>query len=178
MTLTATVSMPSGAVTGTIDFYSGAVLLGASTISAGRATFTTTSLATGSHAITARYRGLGSVAPVRSEVFVQSVGANGWKNRATSMAVTIAPNPATVGDTVVVTADVTGSSNVAPTGRILFMVDGAVVAETAVTATSATAARATLAVPGLAHGRHAISATYLGDPTYKGSTARVTAAVN
>jgi hypothetical protein len=178
VTLTATPSMSSGAVTGTVDFYSGAVLLGTSTIAAGRATFTTTSLAAGSHAITARYRGLGSVPPVRSDVVVQSVGGSGWKNRATSMAVVVAPNPATLGDEVVVTATVTGSSNAAPTGRILFMVDGAVVAETAVTAISATAARGTLAVPGLAHGRHAISATYLGDPTYKGSTARVTAAVN
>jgi len=65
-----------------------------------------------------------------------------------------------------------------PTGRILFMVDGVAVADVAVTALSGTAARATLAVPGLAHGRHTISATYLGDPTYKGSTARITAAVN
>jgi hypothetical protein len=178
VTLTATVTMPSGAVTGTVDFFSGATFLGTSTISAGRATFTTTSLATRSHAITARYRGLGTVPPGRSEVFVQSVGSTGWKNRVTSMAVTVAPNPATLGDTVVVTATVTGSASVAPTGRILFMVDGVVVGEPTATAVSSTVARATLTVPGLAHGRHAISATYLGDPTYKGSTGRATGTVN
>jgi hypothetical protein len=153
-------------------------ILGTSSISAGRATLTTASLPAGSHAITARYAGAGNVPPAGSEVFVQSVGSTGWKNRATSMTVTASPNPATLGDTVTVTAQVSGSSSVAPTGQIVFMVDGVVVAEIAVTPVSATAARATLAVPGLAHGRHAISATYLGDPTYKGSTNRVTAAVN
>jgi hypothetical protein len=177
VTLTATVTMPAGAVNGLVEFYDGAALLGSSTISAGRATFPTASLAVGSHAITARYTGANGVPPARSDVFVQAVGASGWKNRTTSMTVTATPNPAVLGDSVTVTADVSGSSG-APTGRILFMVDGAVVADIAVTARSSSAARATLAVPGLAHGRHTISATYLGDPTYKGSTNRLTAVVN
>jgi len=177
VTLTATVTMPAGAVNGLVEFYDGAALLGSSAISAGRATFPTTSLAVGSHAITARYTGGNGVPPARSEVFVQAVGASGWRNRTTSMTVTATPNPAVLGDSVTVTADVSGSSG-APTGRVLFMVDGAVVADIAVTARSSSAARATLAVPGLAHGRHTISATYLGDPTYKGSTNRLTAVVN
>ena len=177
VTLTATVTMPAGAVNGLVEFYDGAALLGSSAISSGRATFPTTSLAVGSHAITARYTGGNGVPPARSEVFVQAVGASGWRNRTTSMTVTATPNPAVLGDSVTVTADVSGSSG-APTGRILFMVDGAVVADVAVTARSSSAARATLAVPGLAHGRHTISATYLGDPTYKGSTNRLTAVVN
>jgi hypothetical protein len=33
-------------------------------------------------------------------------------------------------------------------------------------------------VPNLAHGRHTVSATYLGDATYKGSTARIVVGVN
>ena len=177
LTLTATVTMSAGAVNGLVEFYDGAALLGSSTISAGRATFPTASLAVGSHAITARYTGANGVPPARSDVFVQAVGASGWKNRTTSMTVTATPNPAVLGDSVTVTADVSGSSG-APTGRVLFMVDGAVVADIAVTARSSSAARATLAVPGLAHGRHTISATYLGDPTYKGSTNRLTAVVN
>jgi hypothetical protein len=176
VTLTTTVSMPAGPVSGTVEFYDGVALLGTSAISAGRATFTTATLPAGSHAITARYTGANGVPPVRSDVFVQAVGAAGWKNRASSMTVTASPNPAALGETVVVTADVTGASG-APTGHILFMVDG-VANDVVATAVSGTVARATLAVPGLAHGRHTISATYLGDPTYKGSTARVTAIVN
>src|SRR4029079_8189657 len=57
LTLTATVTMSAGAVNGLVEFYDGAALLGSSTISAGRATFPTASLAVGSHAITARYTG-------------------------------------------------------------------------------------------------------------------------
>ena len=178
VTLTATVNMPAGPVSGSVQFFSGAVLLGTSPISAGRATFTTASLAAGSHAITARYTGSGGVPPAHSPVFVQSVGGTGWKNRTTSLSVTGTPNPATLGDTVLVTALVTGSSAVAPTGRILFMIDGVAVAEVAVAPVSSTAAQATFSAPGLAHGRRAISATYLGDPTYKGSTNRVTVGVN
>jgi hypothetical protein len=178
VTFTATVSMPSGGVTGVVEFYSGDVLLGTSAISSGRATFTTSSLAAGSYAITAWYTGSAGVPPARSDVFVQAVGATGWKNRATSMAIAATPNPAALGNTVVVTADVTGSSNVAPTGHILFMADGAVIADIAVAPLSGTTARAAISLPGLAHGRHAVSATYLGDPTYKGSTARVTQTVN
>jgi hypothetical protein len=176
VTLTAYVSMASGAVPGTVEFYDGSTLLGTSPISAGRATLTTTSLAAGSHAITARYPGWGDIPPSRSEVFVQSVGAGGWKDRTTTMAIET-PNPVALGDEVMVTAEVTGGS-ATPGGHVLFMVDGAVVAEVAVTPLSATTARASLAVPGLAHGRHAISATYLGDSNYKGSTARVIVAVN
>jgi hypothetical protein len=178
VTLTATVSLPSGPVTGVVEFYTGATLLGASPISAGRATFTTSSLAAGSHAIAARYAGANGVPPSRSNVFVQAVGATGWKNRSTAMTVVATPNPALLGDSVAVSADVTGSSGAAPTGRILLMVDGVVAGEVAVTALSGSVARATVAVPGLAHGRHTISATYLGDPTYKGSTARITVTVN
>src|SRR6185503_6659379 len=115
VTLTATVTMPAGAVNGLVEFYDGAALLGSSAISAGRATFPTTSLAVGSHAITARYTGGNGVPPARSEVFVQAVGASGWRNRTTSMTVTATPNPAVLGDSVTVTADVSGSSG-APTG--------------------------------------------------------------
>jgi hypothetical protein len=178
VTLTATVSMSAGPVNGVVEFYDGATLLATPAIAAGRATFTTASLAAGSHAITARYTGANGVPPSQSDVFVQAVGAAGWKNRSTTMAVAATPNPAALGDTIAVTADVTGSSGVAPSGRILFIVDGAIAADVAVTSVSGSVARATLSLPGLAHGAHTISATYLGDPTYKGSTARTTAAVN
>ena len=45
VTLTANVSMPAGAVTGNVEFYSGATLLATRAISAGRATLSTTTLA-------------------------------------------------------------------------------------------------------------------------------------
>ncbi len=62
VTLTATVaSATTGTPTGTVSFYDGATLLGPGTLAAGTsgdvATFSTTTLATGSHTITAVYNG-------------------------------------------------------------------------------------------------------------------------
>ncbi len=56
-TFTATVSSPLGTPTGTVAFMDGASLLGTSNLSAGTAAFTTSSLATGPHSITAVYSG-------------------------------------------------------------------------------------------------------------------------
>jgi Bacterial Ig-like domain (group 3) len=74
VTLTASVSMSSGAVSGSVAFYDGATLLGTSTIASGRATRTISTLAAGSHAITARFLGSASAPPAISPVFVQAVG--------------------------------------------------------------------------------------------------------
>jgi len=46
------------------------------------------------------------------------------------------------------------------------------------TAISGSTAQATVVLPGLAGGRHVITATYLGSSNYKGSTATVTQTVN
>jgi hypothetical protein len=46
------------------------------------------------------------------------------------------------------------------------------------TAISGSTAQATVVLPGLAGGRHIITATYLGSSNYKGSTAAVTQTVN
>ena len=178
VTLTANVSMPAGAVTGNVEFYSGATLLATRAISAGKATLSTTALAVGAHAITARYTGLGSTPPARSNVFVQTVGGSGWRNRSTTMALTSSANPSVLGTAIVFTATVTGSTSTKPTGRILVMVNGQVVADQAVTPGSGSTARVTVSVPGLAHGKHIVTATYQGDVNYKGSTAQVAQTVN
>lgn len=168
-------------VSGSVQFYAGATLLGTSVIHDNRATFTTASLPAGSHAITARYLGSSSLPPSRSRVMVQAVGETSWRDRSTSMSLWSSENPSSLGGVVVLTATVTGWVGTAPSGRILFMVNGEVVGDPAgveITAVSTTSARVTVTVPGLAHGRHSISATYLGDPTYKGSTAQVAQSVN
>jgi hypothetical protein len=43
---------------------------------------------------------------------------------------------------------------------------------------SGSSARATLSLAGAAHGRHKVTATYLGDLNYKGSTGAATETVN
>lgn len=181
VTLTAAVSMSSGSVNGLVEFYDGGALIGTAAIASGQARLTITSLAAGSHAVTARYAGSGGVPPSRSGVLVQAITGSGWKNRSTTLSLVASPNPATLGNSVLLTATVDGSFSTVPGGRVLFMVDGLVVGNPlgeTVTPISGSDSRATLTVPGLAHGRHKVTATYLGDPTYKGSTGAVTEIVN
>jgi hypothetical protein len=178
VTLTAALGMNTGPVSGTVQLYDGASLLGTSAIVSGSAAFTTTALAAGSHAITVRYLGSGSAPPAISGVFVQAVGAAGWKNRTSSATLSASPNPSVLGAAVTLTADVTGS-NGTPAGAVLFMVNGQVVGgPVTLTAISGSTAQATVVLPGLAGGRHIITATYLGSSNYKGSTAAVTHTVN
>ena len=178
VTLTATLAMSAGVVSGAVEFYDGATLLATSTIVSGSATFATTALAAGSHAITVRYLGSASVPPVVSGVFVQAVGSGGWKNRTSSTTLSASPNPSTPGAAVTLTANVTGN-NGTPAGAVLFMVNGEVVGgPVTLTPLSGSAARASVVVPGLAGGQHLVTATYLGNSTYKGSTAGIIQAVN
>lgn len=181
VTLTANITMTAGPVTGTVEFYDGDALLGSSTLNAGSAAFTTTALAAGSHAITVRYVGGASAPPVRSGVFVQAVGGSGWKDRATSLVLSASANPSALGSSVTLTADVTGSTSQMPNGRVLFMVNGEVVGDrsgVAVTPVSGSTAHATFVLSGLAGGRHKVTATYLGDTNYKGSTSAIAQTVN
>ncbi len=171
VTLTAALSMTAGPVTGMVQFYDGAALVGTSTITSGSAAFTTTAFAAGSHAMTVRYLGSASAPPVISGVFVQAVGSSGWKNRTSSTTLSASPNPSALGGSVTLTANITGSSGT-PAGAVLFMVNGQVVGggPVALTAISGSTARAMFVLPGLAGGRHIVTATYLGSSNYKGST--------
>jgi hypothetical protein len=177
VTLTATIGMSAGPVGGTVEFYDGPTLLGTSAIVSGSATYTTSAFAAGSHAITVRYGGSATAPPAISGVFVQAVGSSGWKNRASSVTLSASPNPSSPGAAVTLTANITGTSGT-PSGAVLFMVNGEVVGgPVTVAAVSASTAQAALVLPGLAGGRHLVTATYLGNSTYKGSTASFTQTV-
>ena len=72
MTFTATVT--GSAPGGTVTFFDGATQIGASTVSGGVASFTTSSLTVGSHSITAKYSGDSTNAASTSAVLTQVVG--------------------------------------------------------------------------------------------------------
>jgi hypothetical protein len=90
VTFTATVSSGSGTPTGTVAFKDGPDLLGAATLSNGIATFTTSSLTLGSHAITANYAGIATFAASVSATLIQAVHtpADSLKLRAMQVLVT------------------------------------------------------------------------------------------
>jgi CSLREA domain-containing protein len=73
LTLTATVSSSTSTPTGTVTFLDGATPLGNGLLSGGVATFTTSSLAVGSHSITAVYSGDANFASVTSSVLTETI---------------------------------------------------------------------------------------------------------
>jgi hypothetical protein len=178
VTFTAMVSMGSGSAPGVVAFYDGGTAIGSATLSAGRATFSTASLAAGTHAITARYAGSATAPPSRSVVLAQAVLGPGWKSKTSTTTIASSPNASSLNAPVDFTVTVTGSGGVA-TGRVLFMVDGVVVGNPAgEPLSSGSSVRATLQLTTLNHGRHDVTATYLGDSNFKGSTAAVAQIVN
>ncbi len=181
VTLTATVAMASGSVSGNVEFYSGTTLLGTAPIVTGKAKLTSSSLPLGGHAIVARYVGSATAPPAWSPVFAQTIDLSNWKDRATTMTIASSANPATLGATPVVTVTITGSNSVKPTGRVLVMVNGAAVGDPAgiaVTPLSGSSSQIAVSVPNLAHGVHSVSATYLADATYKANTVALSQTVN
>ena len=131
-----------------------------------QATFSTSSLSNGSHAITAAYSGDGTFAASSSnmsEVVGQSSGA-GSSDYLTSSA-----SPSLPGQAVTFTDTVSGMSGT-PTGTVTFL-DGTTVLGTATLGANGTATYTTSA---LGLGSHDIIAVYSGDSTYAGNASALT----
>jgi len=177
ITLTATVTAPSG-LSGSVAFYDGATLIGTATLSGTTARLFNVSLALGGHALTARYLGNATIPPSVSPALAQYVRASGASTRTSTAALTASPSPATLGSTVTLTATVTGSQNKAPTGVVLFMVNGFVLGQGTVSQTGSVTAAASLPAASLPHGTHRVEAVYLGDATFRASRVQISLVVN
>jgi hypothetical protein len=73
VTFTATVTATSGTPTGSVNFYDGTTLLASATLSSGKASYTTSSLAAATHSITAVYGGDGNFVSVTSSAVAELV---------------------------------------------------------------------------------------------------------
>jgi hypothetical protein len=158
VTFTATVS-PSTA-TGTVTFFDGTAVLGSGTLSSSKATCSTSSLAIGSHSITATYNGdttYGGSSATRT----QTVKTN------TATTLTSSINPSAAGQPVTFTATVLPST---ATGTVSFL-DGTRNASGAVTLSNGKAIFSTSSLG--AGGVHSMTAVYSGDNIYSGSTSAV-----
>uniref|UniRef100_UPI0005275494 Ig-like domain-containing protein n=1 Tax=Streptomyces novaecaesareae TaxID=68244 RepID=UPI0005275494 len=136
----------AGTPTGTVSFFDGIVLVGTATLDAGgTATFTTSDLGVGIHALTAVYSGdsafNGSTSP--ASVFGQ---------------------PKVLTATVTATAPGAGT----PTGTVSFF-DGVTLLGTG----TVVAGVATFTTSGLGVGIHALTAVYSGDTSFNGSTSPI-----
>lgn len=159
---TATVTA-SGSPTGTVTFLDGIVRLGTGTLNgSGVATFTTSSLIVGSHAITAEYGGDAKFSSSPSTITQIVTGTT------STALLTSSRNPSFY---PTFTATVTGSGGT-PTGTVTFF-DGTVWMWSA-TLTGGTATLDVAAVfgsvNGLSDGSHSITFQYSGDPQFAPST--------
>jgi large repetitive protein len=161
VTFVATVT-PSSA-TGSVQFTDGATSLGVGTLSGGKASTPSTTLAVGAHLITATYSGDATNAPSVSVTISQTVN-----KVASTVTLTPSVNPSTFGQPTTFTANVTPGS---ATGNVQFM-DGAVNLGTV----AVNGGIATLTpTPPLAAGTHSITAIYSGDGNTGSSTSATVA---
>jgi hypothetical protein len=161
VTFTATVTSSGGTPAGSVAFMDGATTLGTVSLDAsGVATFSTSSLAIGSHSITAVYAGSASFAGSTSPAVTQVVN-----KLAAAVSLISTQNPSRMRQPVTFRATVTPS---AATGTVTFL-DGAATLAT-VTLSSGTAQFSTSK---LSQGSHSITARYNGNATYGVSTSTV-----
>jgi ELWxxDGT repeat protein len=159
--------------TGTVSFIDGLVGKGGITLAAsiglsgGSASFSTASLAVGSHTIMAVYSGdanlLGSSA-------ISSVAIS---KATTTTALTSSPNPSVFGQNVIFTATVVAKGGSIPTGTVDFTEVGTDLTPGGV---ALVAGRATFLTSTLSVGHHTITATYSGNANYTASQANDSAA--
>ena len=161
-TFTVTVSGPGVTPTGTVTWQDGATVLATTAVTSGSAQLSTAVLTAGTHSVTAVYSGDSNYSGGTSAAVSQVVDKS-----STSTGLTAAPNPATAGQTVTYTANVTAVSPGAgtPTGTVTFY-DGA----TSIGTTSLDASATTSLSLTEAGGSHTITATYNSDGNFTGST--------
>jgi hypothetical protein len=165
VTFTATVTPTTGAgvPTGTVTFFDSSTQLGTGTLSAGGATYTTTSLASGSHSITAQYGGDADDSASTSNPFIQTI------ETIQTPTTTVITNPnATVnlGASVTFTATVTPTTGTGvPTGTVTFFDSS-----TQIGTGTLSAGVATYTTSSLTAGTHSITAQYGGDADDNAST--------
>ncbi|MEY2633045.1 MAG: hypothetical protein RIR00_1699, partial [Pseudomonadota bacterium] len=150
LTLTATLQGSAATVpSGRVQFRDGGVVLGSAAISNAQAVFTTSALATGSHALTADYLGDSGNAAASSTPLTVAVGVPGAQ-----VSLTASASSVVLGTTVNLSAKVSGSN---PGGSVSFM-DG----KLSLGSYPLVGGSASLAVA-LPVGSHVLTAVYSGD---------------
>jgi hypothetical protein len=160
--LTATVvPAPTGSPAGTVSFYHGTTLLGATVVnSSGVAVFTTSSLPTGALIMTAVYSGNAGFAGSTSSALTETVAT------ATATTLLAAPNPAIAGQSVTLTATVVPAPTGSPAGTVSFYHATTLLGATAVNSSGV----AVFTTSSLPTGALIMTAMYSGNAAFGGST--------
>ena len=166
-TATVTATAPgSGVPTGTVTFKNGSSTLGTGTLNgSGQATLTTSTLAVGSHSITAVYGGSTSFNTSTSPVLTQTVNQD-----STTSTVSSSLNPSRHHQSVTFTATVVANApgTATPTGTVAFK-DGTKTLHSG----SLSSGKATYTTSSLSKGTHQITAVYGGSSSFLTSTSPV-----
>src|SRR5574342_210525 len=164
VTFTSTVTGSGGTPTGTVTFRDGLNNIGSGTLASGVASFTST-LATGTHSITAVYSGDSDFNPSTSPAITQTVNKGGTTSTISSNA-----NPSDSGQSVSFTATVSPVSPASGTRtETVKFRDGATILGDGTLASNI----ATFSTSSLAAGPHSIDAIYSGDLNFNSSTSPV-----
>jgi hypothetical protein len=155
--LTFTATVTPNTASGTVTWFDGTTIQELSAISGGTATFTTSSLAIGTHSITAQYNGDTFDNSSTSASLIQRVLP------ASSTSLAASANPSVFGQSVTFTARVTATSGT-PTGMVKFEDAG-----TTLGTVTLSAGKATYTTAVLSAGTHSITAVYGGDTNFGGS---------
>jgi hypothetical protein len=158
--VTFTAAVTPTTATGTVTFTDGSTALGTGAISAGKATFSISTLAAGSHSITASYGGDTNDNSSTSTALAQTVNKTN-----TTVTLASSPNPSAYGSSVTFTATVTPTT---ATGTVTFT-DGSTTLGTG----ALSGGTATYSASALAAGSHSITASYGGDTNDNSSTSSV-----
>jgi hypothetical protein len=161
VTLTATIHPASGTIPNgeVVTFTDGTTTIGTGVTASGVATLTTSSLAVGSHSITASYAGDANFSPSTSAAISETIIKN-----TTTAAVTSNLNPSTYGQSVTLTATVS-SPGATPTGTVTFKNGTAGMGQATLVNGVGTLTTATLPV-----GTDSITVLYSGDGSSNSST--------
>jgi hypothetical protein len=161
VTLTASLTPQfGGSATGTITFKDGANPLRTATVSGNVATITVSTLALGTHSITAVYSGDSNVTGTSSRIVSQVV-----KKTSTTTVVTSSPNPAFVAQTITYTATVTSKYLGVVSGSVTFKAGTA-----SLGSATLVNGQASVNASFSTSGNRSITAAYAGDVNNTGST--------
>jgi hypothetical protein len=155
---------PSGE---TVTFMSGTAALGTAALSSGTASLTTTALPVGTDSITAVYGGDADFAGSTSTAVSQTV------NKASSTTTLVSSlNPSAFGQSVTLTANVSGQFSGVATGTVTFSNGSTSLGSVSLSGGSAALITTTLPV-----GTNSITAVYSGDTNFTGSTSNTVSQV-
>ncbi|SNT34982.1 Ig-like domain (group 3) [Granulicella rosea] len=161
LVLTAVVSGTGSVPTGNVIFTDGATVLATIAVDGtGTATYATSTLAIGSHTLTAKYQGDANHSATNSSPLTQSIV------QGTTTTLTASTTQSFAGSPVTWTVTVTGANGQATTGSVSIMDGAALLA----TVTPDATGRAVFTSASLKAGTHTMVATFAGDATDAAST--------